>query len=77
MLLAIDTHRTLIPHSSLREDKLRLTNTKVGLCQVAIKAGLLVQCLYPLQLSAIKSCYHVSAAKLNQIILELNSATPG
>jgi len=44
---------------------------------VAIKAGLLVQRLYPLQISAIKSCYHVSAAKLNQIISELKSATPG
>jgi len=44
---------------------------------VAIKAGLLVQRLYPLQISAIKFYYHVSAAKLNQIISELKSATPG
>ncbi len=33
--------------------------------------------IYPLRLSTIISCYHFSAAKLNQITTELNSATPG
>ena len=75
--LLSDTNESLIPHSSLREDKLRLTNTEIGLCQVAIKTELLIQRLYPLQLSTVMSCYHFSAAKLNPIITELNSATPG